>query len=41
VTLICFPDGGYWHSDGGEVIEAELQVVLGTLTEYHFQNAFK
>jgi hypothetical protein len=29
------------HSDTVEVIKAELQAVLNTLTEYDFQDAFK
>jgi hypothetical protein len=29
------------HFDIIEVIEAELQAVLNTLTEHYFQNAFK
>jgi hypothetical protein len=28
------------HFDTAEVIEAELQAVLNTLTEHNFQNAF-
>jgi hypothetical protein len=29
------------HSDATEVTEEELQVVLNTLTEHDFQDAFK
>jgi hypothetical protein len=29
------------HFDTTEVIEAESQTVLNTLTEHHFQDAFK
>jgi hypothetical protein len=29
------------HFDTLEVMEAELQAVLNTLTEHHFQNVFK
>jgi hypothetical protein len=36
-----FPQLKIKHLDTNEVIESELQVVLNTLTERNFQDAFK
>jgi hypothetical protein len=41
VTFLSFPDGRYCHFDTIEVKEVESQVVLNTLTEHDFQDAFK
>jgi hypothetical protein len=41
VTFLCFFDSADCNFDTTEVMNAELQVVLNTLTEHDFQDAFK
>jgi hypothetical protein len=40
-AFLCFPDWRYQHFDTIEVIEAEMQAVLNTLTEHDFWDALK